>query len=56
MGCYIPSMKKTNTPPKLTLKLETVKALQLADLRHVVGGATSPCNHPTTTVLPTGDC
>jgi len=49
-------MKKTNTPQRLTLKLETVKALKQADLRHVIGGATSPCVHPTTTVLPTGDC
>lgn len=49
-------MKKLNTPAKLMLKLETVKALRVADLKHVVGGASSPCDHPTTTVLPTGRC
>jgi hypothetical protein len=48
-------MKKL-TPSKLTLKLETVKALKVADLIQVVGGATTPCTHPTTTVLPTGSC
>jgi hypothetical protein len=49
-------MKKTTTPAKLTLKLETMKTLKTAELTHVIGGATSPCNHPTSTVLPTGDC
>jgi hypothetical protein len=49
-------MKKITTPSKLMLKLETVKALKQADLRHAIGGATSPCVNPTTTVLPSGAC
>jgi len=49
-------MKKTTTPAKLTLKLETMKILKTTELTAVIGGATSPCNHPTSTVLPTGDC
>lgn len=49
-------MKKHNTPAKLTLKPETVKLLASRALANVIGGATHPCAHPTTTVLPTGDC
>ena len=48
-------MKKITTPPKLTLKLETVKALKLVELTRVVGGATGHCQE-TTTVLLTGSC
>jgi hypothetical protein len=49
-------MKKSTSPAKLRLKLETVKTLKITEMTHVIGGATSPCAHPTTTVLPTGDC
>jgi hypothetical protein len=49
-------MKRTTTTTKLALKRETIKQLKLPDLTHVIGGATSPCTHPTTTVLPTGRC
>jgi len=49
-------MKKSNRPRKLTLNRDTVKTLKTADLTQVIGGATNPCNHPTTTVLPTGPC
>lgn len=51
-------MKKSTTRKsrKLSLHLETVKALNQVDLVRVAGGVTSPCNHPTSTVLPTGDC
>lgn len=48
-------MKKT-TPAKLMLKLETVKTLKAATLSNVVGGATTRCAHPTTTVQHTFDC
>lgn len=44
-------MKKTTIPAKLALKLETMKNLKTAELTDVIGGATSPCNHPTTVVL-----
>ncbi len=40
-------MKKSTSPAKLMLKLETVKALNLEKLTTVIGGA----NQPTTTVL-----
>jgi hypothetical protein len=49
-------MKKPNRPRKLTLNRDTVKRLETADLVQVVAGATNPCTHPTTTVLPTGPC
>jgi len=49
-------MKKTIAPRKIKLSLETVKSLSTTELAHVVGGATKPCTHPTTTVLPTGPC
>ena len=49
-------MKKHNTLAKLTLKHETVKTLKSAELTNVVGGVTTPCAHPTTTVLRTFDC
>jgi hypothetical protein len=52
-------MKKHNHPAKLTLKIEILKALSGPDLKLAVGGATVAghvCAHPTTTVLPTGDC
>jgi len=49
-------MKKTNRPHKLTLQRNTVKTLNTADLVQIVGGVTSPCAQPTTTVLPTGPC
>jgi hypothetical protein len=49
-------MKKVTNRTKLTLKLETVKALKPGELIQVVGGATNPCAHPTTTVLRTFDC
>jgi hypothetical protein len=49
-------MKKSNRPRKLTLQRDTVKTLKTADLVQIVGGATTPCTHPTTTVLPTGPC
>ena len=49
-------MKKTNTPAKLMLKLETVKAMTAPDLKQVVGGAAAPHARPTTTVLHTFDC
>jgi hypothetical protein len=49
-------MKKNDTPAKLTLKPETLKMLKSRELANVMGGATSPCAHPTTTVLPTGPC
>jgi hypothetical protein len=53
---YKRGMKKSNRPRKLTLHRDTVKTLKTADLVQVAAGKTSPCNHPTTTVLPTGDC
>jgi bacteriocin-like protein len=49
-------MKKTTTPAKLTLKLETMKTLRTTELTQVIGGATTPCAHPTTTVLTLGGC
>jgi len=49
-------MKKSNRPRKLTLQRDTVKTLKTTELTQVVGGITNPCNHPTSTVLPTGDC
>ena len=50
-------MKKITRPLKLTLKHETLKALQLDELDAVIGGGvTDHCTHPTTTVLPTGSC
>ena len=49
-------MKKSNRPRKLTLNLDTVKTLKAAYLVQVAAGVTNPCNHPTTTVLPTGPC
>jgi len=51
-------MKKTTAPTKLSLKHETVKALQVNDLKQILGGLTAapPCNQPTTTVHHTFDC
>jgi hypothetical protein len=49
-------MKNNHTPAKLTLKPETLRVLKSRELAHVIGGATTPCTHPTTTVLPTGPC
>lgn len=49
-------MKNSNRPRKLTLNRDTVKTLKPAELAQVVAGVTSPCYHPTTTVLPTGPC
>jgi hypothetical protein len=49
-------MKNSNRPRKLTLHRDTVKTLKPADLAQVIGGATNPCNHPTTTVQRTFDC
>lgn len=49
-------MKKPNRPRKLTLNRDTVKTLKTADLTQVIGGATNPCNQPTTTVQRTFDC
>jgi hypothetical protein len=49
-------MKNSSRPRKLTLNRDTVKTLKAADLVQVVAGATNPCTHPTTTVLPTGPC
>lgn len=40
-------MKKSTSPAKLMLKLETVKALNFERLTNVIGGV----NQPTTTVL-----
>ncbi len=50
-------MRKINRT-KLTLKLETVKELAPNSLAAVAGGTVANCGcaHPTTTVLPTGDC
>jgi hypothetical protein len=48
-------MKKFTTPKKLNLRLESLKQLRSPELQQIIGGATSPCNHPTTTVIST-DC
>jgi chloramphenicol 3-O-phosphotransferase len=49
-------MKKQIRSRKLKLQTETVQALASAELVLVNGGATAPCTHPTTTVLPSGPC
>jgi hypothetical protein len=49
-------MKKQIRSSKLKLRTETVQTLEAARLVAVVCGATMPCTHPTTTVLPTGAC
>jgi len=49
-------MKKSTSPAKLMLKLETVKALKPGELARAIGGADTLLNQPTTTVHHTFDC
>ena len=49
-------MHKQRKPRKLKLATETVHTLKPAELVAVNGGGTVHCDHPTTTVLPTGPC
>ena len=48
-------MKKSTSPAKLMLKLETVKALKPGELARALGGG-DVLNQPTTTVHRTFDC